>query len=553
MNQNDSRIENLILESQQSANFEPFQSFDQLDRDESTASVSRFNHDFEMVKELGQGGFGSVIKARNKLDGSYYALKRMVLDYKYPEEVKRILLEVKHLSQFHNLNIVRYYQAWTEKIPEDELKEILESEEEEEEEEQEMEDESSNKLEISNCISPIKTNKNIEANDDIQQGLVINFGDEPSKITRVHGSPKKKPEKKMEPDSSKMSSDSSSSNSGNSNSSDSSQSDSESSGFSSNDSVGNAFDIRLEDKSNSDSIIVFGANQEMDPDTCTWVQTLNKNVKDLEEGESKMDHSQMRYLYIQMECCEGETLDKIITSSKLSDDPKLFKTLITQLLEALMYVHRKGLIHRDLKPQNVFLDKDNNVKLGDFGLAKKGAVIPDADRTNITGTQPQSRFFPDTDVHSFTHSRGVGTPIYMSPEQAKGGKYDEKTDMFSLGLILFEMACSPFGTVMERKIKIMDLRENLNFPIDFEKKSGRLTKDLKKVITQLLSDEPENRPSSKDLFQKYHDSLYQDMIISNVNEYKKIIKFVFSEKNMFPTNLDHIVNPEDSNVKIANK
>lgn len=69
--------------------------------------VSRFNTDFEFVSMLGQGGFGSVFKGRNILDGNDYAIKRMILDFNFPENVKKLLSEVKLLSQFNHIHIVR--------------------------------------------------------------------------------------------------------------------------------------------------------------------------------------------------------------------------------------------------------------------------------------------------------------------------------------------------------------------------------------------------------------------------------------------------------------
>lgn len=72
-----------------------------------------------------------------------------------------------------------------------------------------------------------------------------------------------------------------------------------------------------------------------------------------------------------MECCEQKTLKELIHSGILSRNDKLFRSLLTQILEALTYVHSKNLIHRDMKPCNIFLDKNMNVKLGDFGLATK--------------------------------------------------------------------------------------------------------------------------------------------------------------------------------------
>ena len=91
---------------------------------EGTLVLSRFNSDFMMERTLGKGAFGQVFKARNKLDSNTYAVKRMVLNQNNPNNLKKILLEVQLLSQMHHMNIVRYYQAWTENISPLELEEI---------------------------------------------------------------------------------------------------------------------------------------------------------------------------------------------------------------------------------------------------------------------------------------------------------------------------------------------------------------------------------------------------------------------------------------------
>ena len=91
---------------------------------EGTLVLSRFNSDFMMERTLGKGAFGQVFKARNKLDSNTYAVKRMVLNQNNPNNLKKILLEVQLLSQMHHMNIVRYYQAWTENISPQELGEI---------------------------------------------------------------------------------------------------------------------------------------------------------------------------------------------------------------------------------------------------------------------------------------------------------------------------------------------------------------------------------------------------------------------------------------------
>lgn len=86
-------------------------------------------------------------------------------------------------------------------------------------------------------------------------------------------------------------------------------------------------------------------------------------------------------LYIQMEYCEGNTLSSIInaeTEANLKFDQKL--KLISQIVEALAYIHQQTLIHRDIKPSNIFLDINCNIKLGDFGLAVKNKFVETKER-----------------------------------------------------------------------------------------------------------------------------------------------------------------------------
>ena len=85
---------------------------------------SRFQHDFKLLKILGKGAFGCVFKVLNNLDGNKYAVKRMVLNYAQTKKVQTILTEVQLLSQLHHMNIVRYNQAWTESISEEEMMKI---------------------------------------------------------------------------------------------------------------------------------------------------------------------------------------------------------------------------------------------------------------------------------------------------------------------------------------------------------------------------------------------------------------------------------------------
>ena len=126
-------------------------------------------------------------------------------------------------------------------------------------------------------------------------------------------------------------------------------------------------------------------------------------------------------IYIIMEYCEGGDMAQLIKKCKAENDfvsEDVIWKLFMQIVLALRECHNRKdgkIIHRDIKPGNVFFDKDNNVKLGDFGL---------------------SRVMSCESVYAQTN---VGTPYYMSPEQINEAKYDEKTDIWSAGCVLYEM------------------------------------------------------------------------------------------------------------------
>jgi serine/threonine protein kinase len=151
--------------------------------------------------------------------------------------------------------------------------------------------------------------------------------------------------------------------------------------------------------------------------------------------------------YLVMELLRGETLKQYLTHQKLS--PAEVLTLGQQAASALAAAHARGIVHRDIKPANLFVvdgGRDRKqLKILDFGLAKKQGVE----------ASPDSRYF-DTKTDTATATgmmdlttpgSTVGTAAYMSPEQAKGDPLDARTDLFSLGSVLFEIATgqAPFG------------------------------------------------------------------------------------------------------------
>ena len=135
--------------------------------------------------------------------------------------------------------------------------------------------------------------------------------------------------------------------------------------------------------------------------------------------------------FIAMELLEGETLDR-----RLSAGPMPLERLLEwgiQLADALDAAHAKGIIHRDIKPANIFITQRGQVKVLDFGLAK--LTRPEMDMETIGATQDSPGPLQLTNPGST-----VGTISYMSPEQARGEQLDPRTDLFSLGVVIYQMA-----------------------------------------------------------------------------------------------------------------
>jgi len=153
-----------------------------------------------------------------------------------------------------------------------------------------------------------------------------------------------------------------------------------------------------------------------------------------------IDKEKMK-IYIVMEYCEGGDMATLIRKCRRDKDylpEELIWRILAQMIQALYACHTRKegkILHRDLKPGNVFLDAQRNVKLGDFGL---------------------SRVMGQDSIYAYTH---VGTPYYMSPEQIGEAKYNEKSDIWSAGCVIYEIAAlrAPFEATnqiqLARKIK----------------------------------------------------------------------------------------------------
>ena len=178
----------------------------------------------------------------------------------------------------------------------------------------------------------------------------------------------------------------------------------------------------------------------------------------------------------------SQTLRDLLVT--LPKDVEECSRLFRQILEGLAHIHSMSIVHRDLKPENIFIDLLGNVRIGDFGLARPGdaQVVSNNSRTEVNA--------------SFTES--IGTAFYVAPEvqSSSGGKYNDKADMYSLGIILFEMSV-PLETAMERAYAISKIREKEHtLPSVFEDPVKASQGD---IILSLIDHKASERPSSFEL------------------------------------------------------
>src|SRR5438105_3995881 len=185
--------------------------------------------------------------------------------------------------------------------------------------------------------------------------------------------------------------------------------------------------------------------------------------------------------YIVMELVKGETLEDLMQKDALTI-PRAIE-IISQVAEALAEAHSHGIVHRDIKPSNVAINERGNVKVLDFGLAKQIDVGP----LNSSGAERQTLLNTQTKEGVI-----VGTPIYLSPEQAMGVEVDARSDLFSLGSLLYECIAGtpPFSAASPVEICAQIMRDD---PAPPSQLNPDVPKELERITLKALAKKPEAR------------------------------------------------------------
>jgi len=461
-------------------------------------SNNRWINEFTQEGKIGRGGFASVYKAKNHFDENHYAVKKIKLRVKdikanIGEELERVLGESKFLARFNHPNVLRYYNSWLEIGVR--AKEAAKDQQGKHNMGLEVfskklseDSQAISRYDSVECLeSPAMIFERSTEDQSQQQSQLFTFEEDLdctpstsgssrfSNVLRDSASTKKNYETNSISQTGRQA-----------------------------DSLLEAFSTGLSEDEVLDSIMLF-----IQTELCT--ATLGDYLADRNEELSSIrrkdpaDYEKVWRDYVKEALCFSK-----------------------QILDGLAYIHAHNLIHRDLKPHNIFL-ANNVCKIGDFGLIKKNSELYTSGVSPVSGDKSDSLdnsldspkmnsssqevnrarlnwkagrspsheelilYFEPED----TITGGVGTKIYASPEQWEGDKekFNFKADIFSLGII-FLLLFHPMNTSMEQ-LQVINECKNGKFPAELEKNLP----EIAMIIKKMLARNPCDRPSIETILQ----------------------------------------------------
>ncbi|CAJ0934053.1 unnamed protein product, partial [Mesorhabditis belari] len=471
---------------------------------------SKFLQDYEVLRVLGKGGYGVVFSARNKMDDIVYAIKRIAVSDD-PKAIERVQREVKTMARFDHPGIIRYYHSWKENPPpewqEENDRQLLKALKRQRVRRDHGEDFTENTHSISIPLAvgaSCKSDEHTDFPEDPQPSFESNSGNSLEILVNKHQKlavgledPPADPDQNGDSDESWLDSgDGAKTDRASSTSTDSSDDEASS------EDEEEALDGQEHLKEDSDSVVFEVSQQRLAVNRTRQQSTKSTSSQEASKiieppaiivtsQNNDLLPSRVRktkyhaYIYIQMQLCQSRTLSDWLKANSTHELRELarMRSWFEQLVRATEYIHNQGLIHRDIKPQNIFFASDDVLKIGDMGLVSKNTgsleAIDDCDSNSSASENP-------------LHTGDVGTKSYMSPEQLAHRPYTNKVDVFSLGMIFVEMII-PFSTTMERLTTLGQLQK------------GRIPKELdeypkeKSFAAWLCAKDSSKRPTCGDI------------------------------------------------------